>query len=270
MVQLETDYSGSDFTLNLKAMNPSITEGPLTGMFVGDYLQAVTPRLALGIEAMMQRPSADEGPTTMLAYAARYKSKDWILSGQLLQGGAINTSYWRRLSDRVEAGIDLNLQFAGLSGSSMMGQPGNEGVAVLGAKYDFRMATFRGQIDSKGKVSCVLEKMVSPPVQLTFAGELDHAKVSCSSINLEDDRQLTTCRTPPKSGSVYRCKALTKRWPRKRRDKVITCRSRRRPSRSTLHSPIVLRLRTLKNDRNQSPNPTRTTHHSKTPIQPLV
>lgn len=178
MVQLEGDYTGKDFSINLKAMNPSIIEGPLTGMFVGDYLQSITPKLSLGVEAMLQRPSAEEGPTTMLAYAARYKSRDWIASGQLLAHGAVNTSYWRRLSESVEAGVDLNLQFAGLSGAGgMMGQMGNEGSATLGAKYDFRTAVFRGQVDSKGKVACVLEKTVSQPVQVTFAGELDHAKV---------------------------------------------------------------------------------------------
>lgn len=185
MVQLEADYTGADFSANLKAMNPSVLEGPLTGMFVGDYLQAITPNLSLGIEAMMQRPAAEEGPTTMLAYAARYKSKYWVASGQFLSNGAISTSYWRRLSDRVEAGVDLNLQFAGLSGAGgMMGQMGNEGSATLGAKYEFRTAVFRGQVDSKGKVSCVLEKTVSQPVQLTFAGELDHAKVSPEKVIL--------------------------------------------------------------------------------------
>ena len=202
-------------------MNPSIIEGPLTGMFVGDYLQAVTPKLALGVEAMLQRPSADEGPTTMLAYAARYKSKDWVASGQLLAHGAINTSYWRRLSSQVEAGVDLNLQFAGLSGSGggMMGQMGSEGAATLGAKYEFRTAIFRGQVDSKGKVSCVLEKMVSPPVQLTFAGELDHAKVSHVSAPTRIwPYELTKPRTPPKSALVSLCRVLMRnRWSRSKR-----------------------------------------------------
>lgn len=180
MVQLEGDYTGADFSINLKAMNPSALEGRLTGMFVGDYLQSITPSLSLGVEAMFQRPSAEEGPTTFVAYAGRYKGNGWIASGQYLANGAVNASYWQRLSDRVEAGVDLNLQFVGLSGAGgMLGQMGNEGVATLGAKYDFRTAIFRGQVDSKGKVSCVLEKTISQPVQVTFAGELDHAKVRC-------------------------------------------------------------------------------------------
>jgi len=49
-------------------------------------------------------------------------------------------------------------------------------VTTVGAKYDFRMSTFRAQVDSTGKLSCLLEKRVAPPVQLTFAAEVDHFK----------------------------------------------------------------------------------------------
>lgn len=153
----------------------------MTGIFIGSYLQSVTPRLALGLEAMWQRPAGSEGPQSFIAYAGRYKASDWILSGQLLAQGGIQTSFWKRLSDKVEAGVDLNLQFLGLSGGGggmMGGMPENDGTATLGAKYEFRTAVFRGQVDSKGKVSCLLEKRVSPPVAMTFAAELDHSKVS--------------------------------------------------------------------------------------------
>ena len=60
----------------------------------------------------------------------------------------------------------------------MMGGPmRKEGVTTVGAKYDFRMSTFRAQVDSTGKLSCLLEKRVAPPVQLTFAADMDHFKV---------------------------------------------------------------------------------------------
>jgi mitochondrial import receptor subunit TOM40 len=39
------------------------------------------------------------------------------------------------------------------------------------------MSTFRAQVDSTGKLSCLLEKRVAPPVQLTFAADMDHFKV---------------------------------------------------------------------------------------------
>lgn len=176
---LENDYTGNDFTAQLKAMNPSVLDGALTGIFIGSYLQSVTPSLALGLEAVYQRPSATMGPESVVSYAARYKGDDWIASANLMPQGNVQTSYWRRLTEKVEAGVDLTLAFVGLGAAQggMMGAAKNEGVATLGAKYDFRMSSFRAQIDSAGKLGCVLEKRVVPLVGITFAGELDHVKV---------------------------------------------------------------------------------------------
>ncbi|KAG9249215.1 eukaryotic porin/Tom40 [Calycina marina] len=178
MAQFDSEYTGDDFTASLKTLNPSAIDGGLTGIYIGSYLQAVTPSLALGIEAIWQRAAMNQGPETALSYSARYKGDDWIGSAQLTAQGAISTSYWRRLTDKVEVGTELNLQFAGLSGAEgMFGrQVSKEGTATVGAKYDFRMSTFRAQIDSGGKLSCLLEKRVAQPVQLTFAAEMDHSK----------------------------------------------------------------------------------------------
>ena len=187
MLQVDNDYTGRDFTASLKSINPSILEGGLTGVFIGSYLQAVTPGLAVGLEAIWQRTAVNTGPETAISYYAKYKGSDWIASAQMQAQGTISTSYWRRLTDKVEAGVDLNLQFApgmggkggGLLGSGMR----KEGTTTLGAKYDFRASTFRAQVDSSGRLSCLLEKRVAPPVQLTFAGELDQFKV-CQFVSL--------------------------------------------------------------------------------------
>jgi mitochondrial import receptor subunit TOM40 len=160
----------------LKSINPSILEGGLTGMFIGSYLQAITPRLALGLEGVLQKPGGGMGPEAALSYAGKYKGDDWIASAQLLTQGGLQGSYWRRLTDKVETGVDVNLQFA--AGNPMMGGPTKEGVATLGAKYEFSRSIFRAQVDSQGKIGCLLEKVVAPPVRMTFAGEMDHAKVS--------------------------------------------------------------------------------------------
>ncbi|KAI9720100.1 MAG: translocase of outer mitochondrial membrane [Chrysothrix sp. TS-e1954] len=179
MVQLETDYTGSDFNFNVKSINPSLLDDSLTGVFVGQYLQSVTPRLALGLETMWQRSSTEEGPQSAISYVGRYKGDDWIGSAHYLAQGAVQGSYWKRLSDKVEAGVDINLQLLGLSGAGggpMMGMMKNEGTATVGAKYEFRTAVFRGQVDSNGKVSVCLEKRIAAPVNFTFAGEMDHSK----------------------------------------------------------------------------------------------
>ncbi|KKZ64649.1 mitochondrial import receptor subunit TOM40 [[Emmonsia] crescens] len=175
LIQIDNDYTGADFSASLKAFNPSFLEGGITGIFVGSYLQSVTPSLALGLEAMWQRQGLSVPPETALSYCAKYKGDDWIASAQLQAQGAINASYWKKLSDKVEAGVDMNLQFAP-SPSGLMGDIRKEGTTTIGAKYEFRASTFRAQIDSAGKLSCLLEKRVAMPISLTFAGEIDQVK----------------------------------------------------------------------------------------------
>lgn len=178
MLQLESEYVGDDFTASVKAMNPSALDGGLTGIFVGSYLQSVTPRLSLGLETVWQRAGMTAGPETATSYSLRYKAEDWIATAQLQAQGIISTTYWRRLSERAQAGCDLNISLAP-SGAALMGGPSREGTATMGAKYDFRMSTFRAQLDSKGKVSCLLEKRIAAPVMMTFASDVDYFTV-CS------------------------------------------------------------------------------------------
>lgn len=179
---MDTDYTGSDFSASFKSFNPSILEGALTGIFIGSYLQSVTPNLSLGLETVWQRPAASMGPETAMSYFARYATKNWVASAQFQAGGALQATYWRRIAERVEAGVDCHLSLAGGmsrggGGGMMGGSMRKEGVTTLGAKYDFRMSTFRAQVDTQGKLSCLLEKRVAPAVTLTFAGDVDHFKV---------------------------------------------------------------------------------------------
>lgn len=181
MLQVDNDYVGKDFTASIKALNPSILEGGLTGIMVGSYLQSLTPRLALGLEAVWQRSALNSGPETALSYCAKYAGKDWVATAQLQAQGALTTTFWRRITDRVEAGVDLNLTVLGPAGprgggGMMGGRLSKEGVATVGAKYDFRTSTFRAQLDSSGRLACLLEKRIAPAVQLTFSGDLDHFK----------------------------------------------------------------------------------------------
>lgn len=176
MLQFENEYTGDDFTASLKMLNPSFLEGGMTGIFIGSYLQSVTPKLALGLETVWQRQAMTQGPETATSYCARYKSADWIATAQLQAQGALNTSYWRRLSDKVQAGVDLSLSLVPGAGG-VMGGFQKEGVTTIGAKYDFRMSTFRAQVDSKGKLSCLLEKRIAAPVMMTLAADVDHFAV---------------------------------------------------------------------------------------------
>lgn len=179
MLQVENEYHGDDFSASVKVLNPSMMEGGLTAIVIGDYMQAITSRLALGLEGVWQRASLGQKPETALSYAARYRAPDWIASAQLHASGQLGASYWRRLSEKVEAGVDCQLQFApGMGGAGMFGGFRKEGQTTFGVKYTFIASTYRAQIDSTGKVGCVLEKKVAPAITFNFAAEIDQWKVS--------------------------------------------------------------------------------------------
>lgn len=178
MASIEHEYVGADFTSSLKMLNPSYLEGGLTGIFIGQHLQSVTRKLALGMEAVWQRAALNQPPEAAMSYVARYKSNDWIATAQLQAQGALNATYWRRLSDKVQAGVDMTLQVVPGQGGMMGGGFQKEGITTVGAKYDFRMSVFRAEVNSKGKLSCLLERVVAPPVRLSFGIDLDHATVS--------------------------------------------------------------------------------------------
>ena len=183
VLSIENDYTGNDFSVCLKSLNPSILDGGLTGIFIGSYLQAITPKLSLGLEILWQRPSAAMGPETAVSYVARYATKEWIVTGQLQAQGVLQATYWRKIADRLDAGVECQLARIGGSGGAMMGGgPRREGTTSVGAKYEFRASVFRAQIDSSGKLGCVLEKRVAPAVMLTFAGEMDHGKVCAGTL----------------------------------------------------------------------------------------
>ena len=168
MIQIEHDHVGRDYTASIKAMNPSLGYG--TGIFMGSFMQSITPGLALGIETVWQRPQPgieDAGMT----YLGRYTGKDWIATAQLVASqGVFQATYWQRLADRIDAAVELSLL-----PDTRPGQ--RQAVATAGVRYDLRSAGFRGQIDSTGKVSAFLEQRFTPAFAFLVSGEIDQWKV---------------------------------------------------------------------------------------------
>ncbi|KAG5362608.1 Mitochondrial import receptor subunit TOM40 [Yarrowia sp. B02] len=173
MIQLEQDLQGADFSINFKSLNPSVLSGHVSGVYIGSLLQSLTPKLAVGLEAMYSAQDARIGEAAV-SYFGRYVSGDWVASAQLQQMGMVQASFWRKITDKVEAGVEANLALLGKINPMMGGTTGPEGTTTIGAKYEFRQSVYRGQIDSTGKVSCLLERRVLPVVSLLFAGEIDH------------------------------------------------------------------------------------------------
>lgn len=165
MLQIEQDYNGKDFNLNLKGVNPSPTEG--TGIFITSYLQSITPNLALGAEAVHQRPTPQSAETTY-SYVAKYTGPDYIATATYQGFGALQASYYLRYSEKVDFGTEIQLVTAG-------GR--RDAVATVGGKFEFRRSTFRGQVDTTGKVAAVLEEKIVPGFSFLISGEMDHGKV---------------------------------------------------------------------------------------------
>jgi mitochondrial import receptor subunit TOM40 len=178
MVQIENEYVGDDFTASIKMVNPSALNGGLTGIFMGSYLQSVTSRLGLGFETIWQRTGSNQPPDTGVSVCARYKADDWIATTQLQSHGALTATYWRRLTENCQAGVDMQLAMlpAQMSPMGPVG-PRKEGQTTAGIKYDFKSSSLRSQVDSKGKISVLVEKRIGQALMMTFATELDHSSV---------------------------------------------------------------------------------------------
>ena len=182
MCQLEQDYQAKDFSVNFKALNPSLLNGGFSGVAVASLLQSFTSKLAVGIETMYSRQALSLPPDAAVNYFARYNAGKWIATAQLQAQGALVASFWRKVSDRVETGLETQL-FASVKPitESLMGtpigyEPVVEGQTTIGAKYEYRQSVFRGQLNTAGKVAVFMEKRVLPTVSILFSGEIDHKK----------------------------------------------------------------------------------------------
>jgi len=172
MLQVEHDYLGSDYSLNVKTLNPSPLDG--SGAYIGNYLQSVSKRLALGIETLYQTgppPIPGLPPVSEInnSYLAKYTGQDWIATAQLQPAGIVQTTYWQKCGEKLEVAADLQLVAV---------RHRREAVATVGAKYSLRQAVFRAQLDSSGKVSALLEQQLAPTFAFLVAGEIDHVKAS--------------------------------------------------------------------------------------------
>ncbi|KAK6461618.1 eukaryotic porin-domain-containing protein [Scheffersomyces coipomensis] len=184
MVQLEQDYQASDFSINLKTLNPSLLSGGFSGVAVASLLQSLTPKFAVGLEAMFSKQPGPVPPETLVSYVARYNAGNWIASAQIQAQGALVASFWRKVSDKVEAGVETQIAASlkpvndPLLGTPIGFETAVEGQTTIGAKYEYRSAVFRGQLDSNGKVGAFLEKRILPTVSILFSGEIDQFKQS--------------------------------------------------------------------------------------------
>ncbi|KAJ1957843.1 translocase of outer mitochondrial membrane [Linderina pennispora] len=167
MLQLESEYTGSDFTANVKAINPSLVDG--TGIYLANYLQSVTRKLSFGAELLYQSPMPKVQETS-ISLALRYQpSADRVWVAQTQGTNILSTSYWRKITEKCEAGAELQVM-------NMPSQGRREASCSVGVKYEFAASTMRAMADNMGKVSMLLEEKIAPGFSFLISGELDHLK----------------------------------------------------------------------------------------------
>ena len=182
-------------------MNPDFTSQSFQGVIVGSILQSITPRLALGLETSWQRQAVPNLPrgailpsetsTTFLAKLAG-RERNWIAAASLAPAtGTLSATFWKRLADKIEAGVSLELKGgiaaamppagAGVLAAQPIMTRVREGTATAGIKYEFRQSMFRAQVDSGGRLSAYLDRRILPNIGISFCGDIDHFKVHLST-----------------------------------------------------------------------------------------
>lgn len=181
MCQLEHEYQASDFSVQLKALNPDITGAKYNGLLIGSLMQSITSKLSLGMETVYNAMDPNGPAQAAISLAGRYNAGDWIAAAQLQAQGAIVGSFWRKVAPNLEAGLETTIQASQqpvMSESMMMPtiQTTIEANTVLGAKYEFRQSIYRGQLESNGDVSFMLEHRILPTIGLVFNGSINQFK----------------------------------------------------------------------------------------------
>ncbi|KAH0819666.1 hypothetical protein GEV33_003125 [Tenebrio molitor] len=103
--EIHTKCKRSDYTASVTVANPDIIAG--SGVMVLHYLQAVTPRLALGSELAYQKgPGIPGGEIALLSAAAKYTTENTQISGTLGVSG-VHLCYYQKASSQLQIGVEL-------------------------------------------------------------------------------------------------------------------------------------------------------------------
>lgn len=164
--QIVSDYRGSDYTASLSVGNPDIFND--TVLLAGQYLQSVTPQLALGAEIAYQRaPHIPGNQLAFLSVGARYTGSDYSCSGTI-GGNGLHLCLYQYASEQLQFGVELetNVRL-------------QESVASIGYQIDIPRSefVFKGLVDTNGNVGAVLEKKILPlPFTFALSGLINHNK----------------------------------------------------------------------------------------------
>lgn len=168
----------TQFTLDQRgrAYSAALTLGQLDlaskqGLCIGQYLQSVTSRLALGTEIMYQwSPQIPTGQMIVLGLGGKYTGgakRNWSLAASGNPASA-HVAYYQQIGDMLQVAVDWET-------SLRMKQS----IGSLSYAFDLAPAgvMFRGQIDTNWTVSATMEKRLQPsPITFILSGAINHRR----------------------------------------------------------------------------------------------
>uniref|UniRef100_A0A1B6FN05 Uncharacterized protein n=1 Tax=Cuerna arida TaxID=1464854 RepID=A0A1B6FN05_9HEMI len=170
--QLTAHYFGNTFTASVVLANADIITK--SGGLLLQYLQSVTPNLAIGTELAFLRNLVNnkypektimDVTETQVAVVGRYTSAHSVWS-TVLSVNNILLSCYKKASDQIEFGIELNTNFRS-----------NESVGSLAYKIKLqdRGIVFRGCVDTNTNIGSVYEQRIcGSPFAFSVSANLNH------------------------------------------------------------------------------------------------
>lgn len=150
-VMVDADMKGSDWNAQLKLGSPQ---------FYGlNYLQSVTPHLAVGGEFFWLQSSMKSG----VGVALRHADDKNIFTTQVATTGILSMQYAYKVNEKVTLASDLLWHWAT-----------REATATLGYDCILRQCRLRGKVDTNGLISTYLEERFSPGINFVLSAEIDH------------------------------------------------------------------------------------------------
>jgi len=150
-IMFDADFKGLDYQAQVKYGS---------GQFYGvNYLQSVTPTLALGGEGFYLGSQGKSG----VGFAARYADDKTVATGQVATTGLLSLTYCMKVSEKAMLATDFLWNWNQRSAT-----------ASVGYDYILRQCRIRGRIDNHGVVSTYLEERLNVGLNLILSAEVDH------------------------------------------------------------------------------------------------
>ena len=167
-MQIGAEIPMKDANLSVVTADPDILNG--NGMMIIHYLQAITPKLAIGSELLYQRGAARQ--QAIMALAGRYKTDNWQAALTLGSMGG-HASFFRKANENVSVGVEMEASFKRW-----------ESVTTFAYQLDIPKMNllFKGMLTSEWTVGSSIEKRLLPlPITLNLTGtyNIKQDKVSC-------------------------------------------------------------------------------------------